>query len=225
MAVGDAATEVPSKAGTAEQDDGEELTITSIAALERLYPAAGGAALTKVVPQLTPAYRTHIAAAPFVALATAGPGGLDCSPRGDRGSVVTIADDRTLLIADRPGNNRLDSLRNIVHDDRIGLLFLTPGLDMTVRVNGSATLSVAPHLLDRLAIDGKRPRLVIVVSIHEVYAQCSRALLRARMWEPEGRVDADSLPKMGEILREIEASFDAEEFDREWPQRARQALW
>ena len=199
--------------------------LTMIEQLEQHYGTPGEASLVKVADRLVPGYRRLVEASPFMILATAGPDGLDCSPRGDRGQAVTIADERTLVIADRRGNNRIDSLRNIIRDNRVALLFLIPGSHTTLRVNGAATISADPELLESLAIDGKAPRTATIITIGEVYFQCSRALMRAALWDEEARADPASLPSAGELLKEMKQDFDAQTYDREWPGRAKESLW
>ena len=163
--------------------------IRSVEELDALYGQPVEAAIVKEVDRITPEYRRLIEASPFFALATAGPEGLDCSPRGDLPGFVRIVDERTLMIADRRGNNRVDSLRNVLADPRVGVLFLLPGLGETLRVNGTAAVSVDPALLDRFAVAGKPPRTVLVVRVSEVFFQCSRAVLRAGLWNPARHVD------------------------------------
>tara|TARA_R110000868_G_scaffold49321_5_gene159279 strand:- start:1137 stop:1685 length:549 start_codon:yes stop_codon:yes gene_type:complete len=152
--------------------------VTDISQLEALYGSISEPALIKVSDQLTKQYQRLIEAAPFVVLATTGPDGLDCSPRGDAGQVVLIQDQKTLLIPDRPGNNRLDSLRNLVLNSQIALLFLIPGTNTTLRVNGTAVISIDPDLLKAHTVIGKAPRTVIIITIHEIYFQCTKALRR-----------------------------------------------
>ena len=164
-------------------------------------------------------------ASPIVALATCGPEGLDCSPRGDPGSVMSILDDRTLVLPDRRGNNRIDSLRNIVRDGRVALLFLIPGSNTTLRINGTAEISVDPDLLARLAMEDKLPRSAVVISIGEIYFQCARALMRARIWDRDAWPDAADLPTPGSLMRELKQDFDSESYDREWPERAKNSMW
>ena len=200
-------------------------TITTLAALEALYGTPSGASLTKEIPHLTPEYRALIEAAPFFAIASIGPGGLDCSPRGDAAGFVHVLDERTLAIPDRRGNNRLDTLRNIIGDPRIALLFMIPGVDETVRVNGRACITAAPGMRARFAVDGKEPATVILVEIATVYFQCSRALVRARLWSAESRVDRESLPTPGQILKGVERTFDAETYDAAWPKRQNDSLY
>ncbi|MGF1626088.1 MAG: pyridoxamine 5'-phosphate oxidase family protein [Alphaproteobacteria bacterium] len=200
--------------------------ITSLEQLEALYGPPQAAATVKEVDRLTPDYRAFVDAAPFVALATSGPEGLDCSPRGDRPGFVRIGDDKTLLLPDRRGNNRTDSLRNIVRDPRVGLMFLIPGSGTTLRVNGRAQISVDPELCTSFAVDGKPPRSVIVIGIDAVYFQCARAIVRAELWNPDRHVDPAALPTPGRILAALsDARVGGEVYDREWPERARQSLW
>lgn len=202
-------------------------TVSTLAQLEALYLDAPVAAATvKVADHITADYAALIAASPFVALATCGPEGLDCSPRGDRGAVVTVADAKTLLLPDRPGNNRIDSLRNIVRDPRVALLFLIPGSGTTLRVNGTAAVSAEPALLDRLAVEGARPRSVVVVTVGEIYFQCARAVVRSRLWDPGAHADPASLPTPGAMLAGMSAgAVGGEPYDREWPARAAKSLW
>ena len=175
---------------------------------------------------ITPHYRTLIEASPFVALATSGPEGLDCSPRGDKPGFVRVADDRTLMIPDRRGNNRIDSLRNIINDPRVALLFLLPGSGTTFRVNGRATLSDDPALLESFTVDGHRPRSVIVVSVEAAYFQCARAIVRSGLWDPARHVVAADLPTPGEILAALsDNTVGGRRYDEEWPTRAAKTMW
>ena len=202
-------------------------TLTTVEQLEALYGLPGEASLVKETAHLTPAYRALIEASPFAALATSGPEGLDCSPRGDRpGQLVRVHDDRTLLLPDRRGNNRTDSLRNILRDPRVGLLFLLPGSGTTLRVNGRAHLSVEPDLLASFAVDGSAPRSVIVIAVEAVYYQCARAVVRADLWNPALHVDLAALPTPGRINAELSAGrINAAEYDRAWPERAAKSMW
>ena len=182
--------------------------------------------MVKVADHITPHYAALIQASPFVALATIGPEGLDCSPRGDLHGFVRIADPRTLMLPDRRGNNRIDSLRNIVRDPRVALLFLIPGSGTTFRVNGRAVLSADPALLESFSIDGKPPRTVTVVTVEEAYFQCARAIVRSGLWKPESQVDPKTLPTPGEMLAAVTAGeVGGETYDREWPGRAAKSLW
>ncbi|KPF53981.1 pyridoxamine 5'-phosphate oxidase family protein [Rhizobium sp. AAP116] len=199
--------------------------ITTVEDLKAIYGEAGEASTSKVTASLTSAYRTMIERSPFVALATVGPEGLDCSPRGDRGAVVRIEDDRTLALPDWRGNNRVDSLLNIVRDPRIALMFLIPGSDSVMRINGRAVVSVAPELLESFEMDGRHPRSVVVVTIEEVYFQCARAVMRAELWNVERQVAANDLPTPGDMLKAAKQDFDRDTYDREWPERAAKTMW
>jgi len=201
-------------------------TITSLEELEAIYGFPGETSTVKVAGRVTPHYRAYIEASPFVALATCGPEGLDCTPRGDAGSVVHIHDDRTLMLPDRRGNNRIDSLRNIVRDPRVALLFLIPGSGNTLRVNGRGHVSADPDLLASFAVGGKAPRTVAVIQVDEVYFQCARAIVRSDLWNPEKHVDATALPSVGTILAEMsENRVGGEAYDADWPERAKATLW
>src|ERR1700709_1596175 len=169
--------------------------IATIEQLEAIYGLPVEAATAKVADRITPSYRVLIDHSPFAALATSGPEGLDCSPRGDLPGFVRIHDDKTLMMPDRRGNNRVDSLRNIVRDPRVALLFLIPGSGSTLRVNGRAHLSADPQLLASFGMEGKAPRTVIVMTVDEIYFQCARAIVRSDLWNPDKRVDPGSLPE------------------------------
>jgi len=200
--------------------------ITTIGQLEALYGEPNPVSLTKEVAKLTPAYRKWIEASPFMALATAGPGGLDCSPRGDPdGKLIEILDEATIVIPDRRGNNRLDSLRNIVADPHVALLFLVPGVNETLRVNGTAVISVDAELLSRYAMGGNMPKSAIIVTIQRVYFQCARALARARLWDSSPSSKSGSVPTAGQMLKSIDAEFDGNAYDFTTPQRQRETLY
>jgi hypothetical protein len=200
--------------------------ITTQEALEAIYGEPVEASIVKVADHVTLEYSAYIEASPFVALATAGPEGLDCTPRGDKPGFVRIHDEKTLMMPDRRGNNRIDSLRNIVRDPRIGLLFLVPGSGNTLRINGKGHISVDPDLLASFAVDGKAPRTVIVIEVEEVYLQCARALVRSALWNPDNHVDPKSLPSPGQILAAMtENRVGGEAYDKAWPARAKASLW
>jgi uncharacterized protein len=173
--------------------------------------------LSKIAGRLTPLTRTLIEASPFLCIATSSPDGrCDVSPRGDPAGFVRILDDSTLLIPDRPGNRIADTLRNILANPHLALLFLIPGVGDTFRVNGRASVIDDQELLAGSAVDGRVPRLGILVEIEEAYTQCSKALIRSDLWNPERHIDRDQLPSSGEILRSVRADdFDAERYDRE----------
>jgi uncharacterized protein len=200
--------------------------IATVEDLEAIYGHPNDASTVKVADRVTPPYRILIEKSPFAALATSGPEGLDCSPRGDLPGFVRIHDETTLMMPDRRGNNRIDSLRNIVRDPRVALLFLIPGAGSTLRVNGSAYLSRDAKLLASFKVDGKTPRSVIVMTVEEIYFQCARAIVRADLWNPEKRVDPRTLPTPGQILATMsDNTVGGEKYDREWPERARQTMW
>ena len=200
--------------------------IETVEALEALYGQPGEASIVKEVDRLVPQYRAFIEASPFVALATSGTEGLDCSPRGDGPGFVRIQDEKTLLLPDRRGNNRVDSLRNIILDSRVALLFLVPGSGTTLRVNGRARLSIDPALLDSFAVEEKAPRSVAMITVDAVYFQCSRAILRSDLWNAERHVDPKALPSAGQMLAALRQNrTGGEESDRAWAGRAKQSLW
>jgi uncharacterized protein len=200
--------------------------IATIDQLEAIYGQPNEASTVKVADRITPQYRVLIETSPFAALATCGPEGLDCSPRGDLPGFVRVHDEMTLMMPDRRGNNRVDSLRNIVRDPRIALLFLIPGSGSTLRVNGRARVSADADLLASFKVDGKVPRTVIVMTVDEIYFQCARAIVRSDLWNPDRRVDPRTLPTPGQILAEMsENRVGGEDYDRAWPERARPTMW
>ena len=203
------------------------MIVGSLAELEAIYHAPlAPASVVKVTDAITPHYAALIAASPLAVLATCGPEGLDCSPRGDRPGFVRVADPRTLILPDRRGNNRIDSLRNIVRDPRVALLFLIPGSGTTFRVNGTAVISADPDLLASFAVEDQAPRTAIVVTVEEAYFQCARAIVRARLWDPDARVDPASLPSPGAILAALTAGeVGGARYDAEWPGRAAKTMW
>ena len=201
-------------------------TITTTSELETLYGAPVETSLVKEANRITSHYRTMIEASPFVALATSGPEGLDCSPRGDMAGFVRIHDETTVMIPDRRGNNRVDSLRNIVRDPKVALLFLLPGSGNTLRINGRAHLSIDPDLLASFAIDGRAPRSVIVIEVETIYFQCARAIIRAELWNPERHIAASDLPTPGEIISDMtDNRLGGKDYDMAWPEKAKATLW
>ncbi len=200
--------------------------IATVAQLEALYGLPGEASMVKEVDRITPHYRAFIEASPFAVLATSGPEGLDCSPRGDRPGFVRVKDERTLLLPDRRGNNRVDSLRNVLRDPRLALLFLIPGSGTTLRVDGRAHLSVEAALLASFAVGGKAPRSVMVIAVESVYFQCARAIVRSELWNEQRHVDPKTLPSPGEILAACSDNrVGGGDYDRAWAARAQQTLW
>ncbi|MFL5160898.1 MAG: pyridoxamine 5'-phosphate oxidase family protein [Microvirga sp.] len=201
-------------------------TITTLSELEAVYGEINKGSLLKETDRVVPEYQAFIEAAPFVALATRGPEGLDCSPRGDGPGFVRVRDEKTLLLPDRRGNNRIDSLRNIVRDPSVALLFLIPGIGETLRVNGRARISVEPTLLESFAIDGKAPKSVIAITVEAVYFQCARAILRSELWNPQKHVARGSLPSAGQILAALSNNqVGGEAYDKELPERQRTTLY
>jgi len=200
--------------------------ITTVEQLAALYGPVGEASTAKVARHVTPEYAAMIAASPFAVLATCGPEGLDCSPRGDRPGFLRVHDDRTLMLPDRRGNNRTDSLRNVVRDPRVALLLLIPGSGSTLRVNGRGYLETDAALLASFEVEGKAPRSVLVIEVNEIYFQCARAIVRSRLWHSDGHVDPKGLPTPGEILASMsDDRVGGAEYDRAWGERARQTMW
>jgi uncharacterized protein len=203
-----------------------EHRITDVATLQALYGQPVGAAVQKEIDYLHPHYQAMIALSPFFVLATTGPDGVDTSPRGDAPGFVAVENEKTLLIPDRKGNNRIDSLRNILADPHVALLFLIPGVGETLRVNGRAAISTAPALLERFAVEGKRPRSVIVVSVDTVFFQCSRAIFRSKLWDPAQHVERETLPSLGTIVADVSKSgFDIETYDKGLYERLKSTLY
>jgi hypothetical protein len=198
--------------------------VTSLDQLEALYGEVNAASRVKETDRLTAEYRAFVEGAPFAALATMGPEGLDCSPRGDEPGFVRVRDERTLMLPDRRGNNRIDSLRNVLSDPRVALLFLIPGVGETLRVNGRARISVAPDLLASFEVQGKQPRSVLVIAVETVFFQCSRAIVRSRLWDPIERKKRP-VPSAGEMLAALSAGFDGRAYDEALPARVRQTLY
>ena len=200
--------------------------ITTVAELEALYGEINQGSLLKETDRVIPEYRAFIEAAPFAALATRGPEGLDCSPRGDGRGFVRVQDEKTLLLPDRRGNNRIDSLRNIVRDPGVALLFLIPGIGETLRVNGRAAISVDPDLLEGFSVDGRAPKSVIMITVEAVYFQCARAILRSQLWDPDRHVARASLPSAGQMLAALTKNqLGGETYDKALPERQRTTLY
>lgn len=201
-------------------------TITTVGELEAVYGKPSEVSLVKEVDRIVPEYAAFIEAAPFVALATVGPEGLDCSPRGDLVEVVRIVNDKTVMLPDRRGNNRTDSLKNIIRDGRVALLFLVPGSTTAMRINGRAVISVDPALCESFAVEGTAARSVTIVTVDSIYFQCARAIKRADLWNPERRSLAEGLPTPGQMLaRTSRGRIDGAAYDAEWPDRAAKTMW
>ena len=200
--------------------------IASLAELHALYGEPVPTAITKEVSQITSRQRDFIEASPFAILATAGPEGLDCSPRGDPAGFARVPDEHTVLMPDRRGNNRLDSLRNIVRDGRIGVLFLIPGITMTLRINGCARLLTDDGLRASFAMGDKLPATVIEITAETIYTQCPKALVRSKIWDPETFLSPTDVPTSGQIMEQItNGEIDGEAYDAAYPERLRSTIY
>jgi uncharacterized protein len=198
--------------------------IATLDDLHALYGTPGQASQVKVTSTLASAYRAYLERSRFCILTTVGPEGTDASPRGDEGPVVRIIDPKTLALPDWQGNERIDSLRNIVRDGRVSLMFLVQGSNTIIRVNGTAILTADTGLRASFARDGKHPRTVALITINEVYSQCARAMIRAGVWS--GLNLSTGLPSVGDMLREItEGGIDGAAYDAAWPGRAAGTMW
>jgi hypothetical protein len=194
--------------------------LTTIEQLEDIYGKPMETAIAKEIDHINAAYRALIEASPFVTIATSGPEGLDCSPKGDPAGFVQVLDDRTLAIPDRPGNNRIDGFRNIVRDPRVALLFLIPGCGETLRINGRAAISIDPDLMACFAVNGKLPRSVMIVTVERAFFHCAKAVMRSKLWDPAHFVDRKQLPSAGAILAEVSAGrLGGARYDSEAPTR------
>jgi len=200
--------------------------IADLAALRSLYGEPGVTSLAKEVDHVHPHYRAIIEKSPFAVLATVGPDGLDASPRGDPPGFVVVQAEKTLLIPDRRGNNRIDSLRNLVRDPRVALMFMIPGCGEVVRVIGRAAISADPELCAQFVLHGKTPKVVLVVTVERAYYQCPKALVRSQLWNPSTWIDRKTLPTSGKILNEITGGkHDADKHDREYPERLKATIY
>lgn len=195
------------------KSDSGQMSITSVEQLEEIYGESSARARIKELDHISDHYGAFIEKSPFVVVASVGPLGLDCSPRGDPAGFVRIQDRHTVLLPDRRGNNRLDTLRNLVIDPRISLLFLIPGVGETLRINGRAEISIDPELCQSFEINGKIPLSVLKVSVERIYFQCQKALVRARLWRADAQIDRKELPSTGEMLESMIKAQNAESFD------------
>ena len=198
-------------------------TINSIEELESLYHKAYRASLEKVRDHISPKYRQWIEQSRFVVLTTVGPEGTDGSPRGDDGPVVRVVDPKTIWLPDWRGNNRIDSLRNIVRDGRISLMFMVPGSNNVVRINGTAVLTSDPAAVNEFEKQGKLPNSVIVINVDEIYFQCARALMRAKLWQSDHQ--GDVVPSAGDFHKELDADFDADAYDAGFDDYVKNRMW
>lgn len=200
--------------------------VSTIAELEAIYGEPLAQSLVKEIDYISDHYRAFIEQSPFMVLASVAEEGLDCSPRGDPAGFVLVVDEKTVMIPDRRGNNRIDTLRNLVRDPRVSLLFLVPGVGETLRINGRAAISVDPDLCASFDMNGKTPRSVIVVTAESVYFQCQKALARSRLWNPEARIERKELPSAGDILQKLNKNdFDGDAYDKNYPERLKKTIY
>ncbi|RFC65096.1 pyridoxamine 5'-phosphate oxidase family protein [Fulvimarina endophytica] len=195
--------------------------ITTIEALRGLYGAPGERSIKKEMRQLDTHAKAFLEKSPFVVIGSSAPGRLpDVSPKGDRPGFTLVLDDRTIAIPDRPGNKRLDTFENVIENPMVGLLFLIPGMDETLRINGSARISTDAVLLERLAVGGKAPVAALVVTTKEVYLHCAKAFMRSELWNPDRHIDRRTMPTLGQMLKDqIGFSDDAVETQRAMEER------
>jgi uncharacterized protein len=201
------------------------MTITTLEQLSAIYGPVKEVPRAKEIPYLNEDYAAFVKASPFILLSTVGVEGTDCSPKGDAPGFVQIIDRKTLAIPDRPGNNRIDNLKNIISDGRISLLFMIPGVGETLRVNGRATITADDAMLQRFTVQGKLPRTVILVTIEAAYVHCAKAIVRSKLWDPEQHVERSTLPSLGQMMKNILDGFDGEAYDRELPERMKATLY
>jgi len=200
--------------------------ITTLDQLDRLYGEPVPAAIIKEIDYISDHYKAFIDKSPFVVVATVSPDGLDCSPRGDPAGFVRVRDRKTVLIPDRRGNNRIDTLRNIVRDPRISLLFMIPGIGNTLRINGHAEICADPDLLATFSFKGKTPRTVLIVTVERIYTQCPKALVRSRLWSQDAQIARSELPSAGEMLESLsKGAIDGAQYDQAYPQRLKETIY
>jgi uncharacterized protein len=206
---------------------GEDFKVTTLEALAAIYKPPHANALRKVTDHITEPGGAFIAASPFLVLATVGEGGLDCSPKGDQPGFVQVFDSRTLLIPDRPGNNRIDGMRNLVANPQIGIIFMIPGANETYRVNGTATISTDPALLSRFLVNAKPPRAVLVVTVEEAYSHCPKALVRSNLWQAAVVGRPQGAPSHGQFAAHRDGGDDAyaRKYDAEYAERIPKELY
>jgi PPOX class probable FMN-dependent enzyme len=201
-------------------------TVSTVAELEAIYGEPLAQSLVKEIDHISDHYRAFIKKSPFMVLASVAKEGLDCSPRGDPAGFVRVVDEKTVMIPDRRGNNRIDTLRNLVQDPRVSLLFLVPGVGETLRINGHAAISVDSELCASFDMNGKTPRSVIVVTAERVYFQCQKALARSRLWNPEAHIKRKELPSAGDILQALNKNnFDGDAYDKNYPERLKKTIY
>jgi PPOX class probable FMN-dependent enzyme len=201
------------------------LILKSVEELRRIYGEPQQRSIAKEIRYLNEPYQAFVKASPFAILASNGPNGTDCSPKGDVPGFVRVIDENTLALPDRPGNNRIDSFENIIADPRVSLLFIVPGVGETLRVNGRAEISADPDLLASFAVGGKAPRTVLIISVESAYFHCSRAIVRSQLWDPSRFAARGALPTPGEMLAAICEGFDGADYDRALPERVKKTLY
>lgn len=200
--------------------------LTSLAQLEAVYGAPQMRSVWKEIDHLSDDYRAFVEASPLVVLASIGSGGVDCSPKGDAPGFVRVLDAHTIAVPDRPGNNRIDNLRNIVEDGRVSLLFIVPGIGEMLRINGRAVVSTKPDLLNSFNVHGKLPRTVVVVTIDSAYFHCSKAVARAKLWDASRHVERSSLPSTGDMLSRLtQGPFDVQAYETQLAERLKTDLY
>jgi len=203
----------------------QDYIVSSTAMLEKIYNKPLQTSVRKETPVINEHYRKLIEATPFLAIASIGAEGMDCSPRGDNPGFIRILDEKTIAIPDRRGNNRLDTLQNILQDPRVALLMLIPGLNETIRINGKAQLSIDPELLASFEVNDKKPQCVIIVKLQTMYFQCARALKRSQLWNVDVQVDPKTLPSAGSLIKSVILDFDEESYDSSLQQRQQRTLY
>lgn len=203
----------------------DDQVITNLEQLNALYGEPSKRALVKELDHLSPHYQAYVANTPFVVVASVAPEGVDISPRGDAPGFVRVVDAHTLMLPDRRGNNRVDTLSNIVRDPRVSLLFLIPGIGESLRVIGRAEIVVDQALCDSFTVQGKAPRSVMVVHVQRAYFQCQKALARSRLWDPDAQLTRGDVPSAGEMLAALDTEFDGESYDRDYPRYMRETMY
>ena len=200
--------------------------VETVEQLESLYGTVADRSLIKEVDHITERYREFLERSPFAVVATVGPDGLDCSPRGDPEGVVRVVDQHTVMMPDRRGNNRLDTLRNLLGDPRISLLFLIPGIGETMRINGRAEVVADPELCGSFSIQGKTPQTVLVIHVERIYFQCQKALVRSQLWEAASQAPRQDVPTAGEMLGELtKGEFDGRGYDSGYPDYMKKTIY
>jgi len=202
-----------------------EHAVSSVQELRALYGEPSQKSLSKELDHVSPLYQQFIEASPFMVIASVGPDGVDVSPRGDPAGFVRVVDAHTLMLPDRMGNNRADTLMNIVRDGRVSLLFLIPGIGETVRIIGSAQVVVDPHLLAQFVEQGKTPRSVVVIHVQLAYFQCQKAIARSSLWQAESHVPRDQVPSAGQMLQAVDSAFDGDNYDRTYARHMAQTIY